>query len=83
MRHLLRHAGLARPYRFERTLVVVAGLGLALVVGAAAAVLALHNHLPLDSPRGWHFLYLAALIVLRRAGRHGAGLHQFATPARA
>jgi hypothetical protein len=64
MRHLLRHAGLARPYRFERTLVVVAGLGLALVVGAAAAVLALHNHLPLDSPRGWHFLYLAALIVL-------------------
>ena len=63
MRRLLRHAGLMRPYRFERTLVVLAGLALALMVGAAATVLASHNHLLLDSPRGWHFLYLAALIV--------------------
>jgi len=63
MRHLLRHAGLVRPYRFERTLVVLAGLALALMVGAAAAILVSHNHLLLDSPRGWHFLYLAGLIV--------------------
>ena len=52
-----------RPYRFERTLVVLAGLALALIVGTAAAVFASHNHLLLDSPRGWHFLYLSALIV--------------------
>src|SRR4029077_14522054 len=32
-------------------------------VGVAATVLASHNHLLLDSPRGRHFLYLAALIV--------------------
>src|SRR5260370_31252602 len=63
MQRLLRHAGLMRPYRFERTLVVLVGLALALMVGTAAAVLASHNHLLLDSPRGWHFLYLAALIV--------------------
>jgi len=63
MRPFLRHAGLMRPYRFERTLVVLAGLALALMVGAAAVVLASHNHLLLDSPRGWHFLYLAALIA--------------------
>jgi hypothetical protein len=42
-----------RPYRFERTLVVLAGLALALMVGAAAAVLASHSHLLLDSPRGF------------------------------
>jgi len=63
MQHLLRHAGLTRPYRFERTLAVLAGLVLALLVGAATAVLVWRNHLPLDSPRGWYFLYLAALIV--------------------
>src|SRR6516162_5739843 len=64
MRFVLRHVGLERPYRFERTLVVLFGVGLALVVGAAAVALATHNHLTLDSPRGWHFLYLAALIVI-------------------
>jgi lysophospholipase L1-like esterase len=61
MQLLLRHIG---PFRFERTLAILAGLGLAMVVGAAAAVLIARNHLPLDSPRGWYFLYLAALIVL-------------------
>jgi lysophospholipase L1-like esterase len=64
MRLLLRHIGLVRPYRFERTLAVLAGLALALLVGAAAVVLVARNHLPLDSPRGWYFLYLGALIAL-------------------
>src|SRR5262249_51906761 len=58
------HVGLARPYRFERTLAVLTGLGLGLIVGAAAAVLVAHNHLPIDSPRGWYFLYLGTLIAV-------------------
>jgi lysophospholipase L1-like esterase len=61
---LLDHAGLSRPYRFERTIAVLAGLALAAVVAMAAVRLALRDELSWQAPRGWHFLYLAALLTL-------------------
>jgi hypothetical protein len=61
---LLAFAGLARPYRFERTLVVLTALLLAIVVGAAAIHFHLAGKLPPDSPRYWYFVYVAALVVL-------------------
>lgn len=60
----LAFAGLARPYRFERTLVVLTALLLAVVVGAAAIHFRLTGKLPPDSPRYWYFVYMAALVVL-------------------
>ncbi|MPZ32435.1 MAG: hypothetical protein GEV13_15790 [Rhodospirillales bacterium] len=65
MRHrLLAYAGLARPYRFERTLAVLTALVLAIVVGAAATHFHVTGKLPPDSPRYWYFVYMAALVVL-------------------
>ena len=65
MKHrLLAYAGLARPYRFERTLAVLAALSLAVVVAAAAIHFRLTGKLPPDSPRSWYFVYMAALVVL-------------------
>jgi hypothetical protein len=60
---LLAWAGLAKPYRFERALVLAAALGLGVIAGAAALWLGLKGDLILETPRGWHFLYLAALIL--------------------
>ena len=61
---LLAYAGLARPYRFERTLAVLAALSLAVVIAAAAIHFCVARKLPLDSPRSWYFIYMAALVVL-------------------
>ena len=61
---LLAYAGLARPYRFERTLAVLAALSLAVVIAAAAIHFCIARKLPLDSPRSWYFIYMAALVVL-------------------
>jgi hypothetical protein len=61
---LLAFVGLARPYRFERTLVVLAAVLLALVVSAAAIHFHLGGKLPPDSPRYWYFVYVAALVAL-------------------
>jgi lysophospholipase L1-like esterase len=63
-KRLLAYAGLARPYRFERTLAVMTALLLAVVIGAAAIHFWLANKLPPDSPRYWHFVYMAALVLL-------------------
>lgn len=63
-RWIIHHAGLARPYRFERLLGVLAALALAAAVGAVALRLSLNDELSLRAPRGWYFLYLAGLIVL-------------------
>jgi hypothetical protein len=60
----LRHIGLTKPYRFERTLMALAALVLAVVIAALAAFLAVRGHLSLDTPRGWYVLYLGVLIVL-------------------
>ena len=65
MRHrLLAYAGLARPYRFERTLAVLTALLLAIVAGAAAIHFWATGKLPADSPRYWYFVYMAALVGL-------------------
>jgi lysophospholipase L1-like esterase len=61
---LLAYAGLARPYRFERTLAVLAALSLAIVIAAAAIHFCVAGKLPSDSPRYWYFVYMAALVVL-------------------
>jgi lysophospholipase L1-like esterase len=65
LRHrLLAYAGLARPYRFERTLVVLPALLLAIVVGAAAIHFWAAGKLPPDSPRYWYFVYMPTLVGL-------------------
>jgi hypothetical protein len=61
---LLAYAGLARPYRFERTLAVLTALLLAIVVGAAAIHFHVTGKLSPASPRYWYFVYMAALVVL-------------------
>ena len=48
---LLAFAGLARPYRFERTFVVVTTVLLAVLAGAAVIHFHLPGKLPPDSPR--------------------------------
>lgn len=65
MKHrLLAYAGLARPYRFERTLAVLVAFSLAVVIAAAAIHFCVAGKLPSDSPRYWYFVYMAALVVL-------------------
>lgn len=64
LRWLADHAGLLRPYRFERTIAVLMALALALVVAAVAVRLSLRDELSLRAPRGWYFLYLAGLLTL-------------------
>lgn len=65
MKHgLLAYAGLARPYRFERTLAVLVALALAIVVAVAAIHFHVAGKLPAYSPRYWYFIYMAALVVL-------------------
>jgi lysophospholipase L1-like esterase len=61
---LLAYAGLARPYRFERTLAALAALSLAVVIGAAAIHFYVAGKLPTGSPRYWYFIYMAGLVVL-------------------
>ena len=64
MKHrLLAYAGLARPYRFERPLAVLAALALAIVVGAAAIHFHVTGKLHPGSQRYWYFIYMAALVV--------------------
>jgi lysophospholipase L1-like esterase len=67
LRWLVDHAGLQRPYRFDRTFAVLAALALGAVVGAVAVRLSLRHELTLQTPRGWYFLYLAGLLALALA----------------
>ena len=62
---IVAYAGLSRPYRFERTLLVLFVLGLAMVYAIAVWRL-LHRveGLPLKGPRGLYVCYLGALLVL-------------------
>jgi hypothetical protein len=64
IRRLVEHAGLAKPYRFERTLCILVALSLALVVGASALWLDHRGKLHSETQLEWHFFYLATLIVL-------------------
>jgi hypothetical protein len=60
---LLHHAGLTRPYRFERILAIVTAVVLAIAIAAAAAVLAANDELNRHTPREDYFVYLAALAL--------------------
>jgi hypothetical protein len=60
----LGYLGLAKPYRFERTLAALAALLLGAIAGAAALFLYLTGRLSADSPRELYFLYLAVLLAV-------------------
>lgn len=62
-RWALAYCGLAKPYRFERTLAALAGVTLALVAAASFLFLEATQRLTAGSPRALFFLYLAALLV--------------------
>jgi hypothetical protein len=64
---LLRHFGLTRPYRFERTLVALFAVALFLIVAAVAAYLYAHQHLTIGTPRSWYIVYVMALAALALA----------------
>ena len=70
MRRVLDHFGLARPYRFERTLLALVAVVVLLATGAAALVLWHAGELRPGTLRATYFFYLvglvlAALIALR------------------
>lgn len=64
IRWMASHVGLARPYRFERTLAVLVSL----VLGAFTVALVWRYGLAIapvpGSPRSWYFAYLAFLLGL-------------------
>jgi hypothetical protein len=64
---LLAYVGLARPYRFERALLALAALVLALAVVAVVAWLAAIGELTGFGPRAHYFLYVLTLLVLALA----------------
>ena len=59
----LRHIGLSRPYRFERTLVVLVAAAMFVFVATIAALLHLRGDLTPGSPRWFYFLYLVGLLL--------------------
>jgi hypothetical protein len=61
---MLAYVGLARPYRFERAIIAVVALVLALAVLIAAGWLVAIEDLTAFGPRAFYFLYLLALVVL-------------------
>ena len=70
MRRVLDHFGLARPYRFARTLLALVAVIVLLATGVSALVLWRTGELSLGTLRATYFYYLvglvlAALIALR------------------
>ncbi len=63
-RALLEHAGLSRPFRFERSLIVLVASAFAIVIAGLALDLGLNDRLALATLRGWYFIWLATLILL-------------------
>jgi hypothetical protein len=61
---VLRHAGLARPYRFDRLLCVLAAGALIVLIGACAMVCALTGELIRYTPRDSYFVYLMVLTLV-------------------
>lgn len=59
---ILRHFGLGRPYRFERFLLAVTAVLLALIAAASALWMRSTGQLVVSGPRGEYFLYLAILL---------------------
>ena len=60
---LLRHVGLAKPRRFERTLIIAVAAALFVFVALVALLLYLREDLTPGSPRWFYFLYLAGLLA--------------------
>ena len=69
---LLHYFGLTRPFRFERFLILAISVAMLMVVGLGAIVLLGRDAaadggsrgLTWGTPRGWYFVYLAALLGL-------------------
>jgi lysophospholipase L1-like esterase len=61
---MLAYVGFSRPYRFERAIVVLVALVLAVAVLLAAGWLVAVEELTTFGPRAFYFLYLLALLVL-------------------
>jgi hypothetical protein len=61
---MLAYVGFSRPYRFERAIIVLVALVLAIAVVAAAGWLVAVEELTAFGPRAFYFLYLLALLVL-------------------
>ncbi len=64
IRWLASHVGLARPYRFERTIAVLVSLALAVITVGFVWRYRLAAELMPGSPRSWYFAYLALLLSL-------------------
>ena len=60
---LLRHIGLAKPYRFERTLIALVAAILVIAIAIPVLQLMARSHLAMGTPRGWYVIYLAILVV--------------------
>jgi hypothetical protein len=60
---VLRHAGLARPYRFDRLLCVLAAGALLVLIGVCAVICALTGELIRYTPRDSYFVYLMVLTL--------------------
>jgi lysophospholipase L1-like esterase len=68
----LHYFGLVRPFRFERVLVLLLALAMLLAIGVGAMLLLSRDAgvngeargLSWGTPRGWYFVYLAALLGL-------------------
>jgi len=61
---LVRHLGLSRPYRFERTIAVATALLLATGAGAVVFAYGLANDVAAGSPAAWFFTYVGGLLAL-------------------
>jgi lysophospholipase L1-like esterase len=61
---MLAYVGFSRPYRFERAIIVLVALVLAIAVLLAAGWLVAVEELTAFGPRAFYFLYLLALLVL-------------------
>lgn len=64
LRWVSHHVGLAKPYRFERTVSILVSLLLAAVAVGVVWRYGLAGELSPGSPRSWYFVYLAVLIGL-------------------
>jgi hypothetical protein len=64
MRHLiLSHFGLAKPYRFERTLLALAALALFVVLSVCGAWLWFRGGVSVGSLCWWYLIYVGALLL--------------------
>lgn len=64
IRWLSHHVGLAKPYRFERTIAILVSLSMAVVAGAIVWRYGLAAELAPDSPRVRYYAYVAILLGL-------------------